>query len=636
LRRLLVYLGAILATALALLYLANRQFTEQYDIARQDYIADARSAARTNMQHVDAGIKSIYENLRTLSLLPNTQQIDRHGENLSGEARITFQQIYNNLANNVSVSEVYILPIDFAPDRTDPVTGKPEEPILMFDELIVNAGAARPRVEPLSSSAELELGKTIGPPEIETYEYRQLAEHAQWFKRHFPTSETIRGLNTPYISGPEVITCDNTTFIHSGKDADRSGVMFSVPFFGQDGRIRGMISAIVLTSALRGLTPDTSFALVNPGYGYAALTKRAEAMESSLGFIREAKPDASLIYSEVLPLLQQDSRSPWHIWSGLPNEAFLSNPATLAAYHARTYNSIAIVLGALGAATCISLILKNLNQARALNDSLAAARDAAVQNMHLTHQTDLLRAVQNELVHEAKAEQLRKVVATIAHELRNPLSVIRTTAFTLSRKFKTSDIAVKAQISRIDSNVARCDDVITQFLEFSGSGSFISTETDIDDWLEAILTEAAPKLPDFVSIACDLGLQGQRMSVDMRKLARAINNILVNAVESVTPKGQRLAEYSDRPLKLEVSSRLTSRGVEISIADNGPGITQDILEKIREPLFTTKGFGAGLGLPDTENIARLHKGGLDINSEPLKGACFTIWLPISKSAQLAA
>jgi signal transduction histidine kinase len=150
------------------------------------------------------------------------------------------------------------------------------------------------------------------------------------------------------------------------------------------------------------------------------------------------------------------------------------------------------------------------------------------------------------------------------------------------------------------------------------------------------LTEAAPKLPDFVSIACDLGLQGQRMSVDMRKLARAINNILVNAVESVTSKGQRLAEYSDRPLKLEVSSRLTSRGVEISIADNGPGITQDILEKIREPLFTTKGFGAGLGLPDTENIARLHKGGLDINSEPLKGACFTIWLPISKSARLAA
>jgi hypothetical protein len=88
LRRILVYLGAILAATLALLYLANRQFTEQYDIARQDYIATAKSAARTNMQHVDAGIKSIYENLRTLSLLPNTQQIDRHGKNLSGEAPI--------------------------------------------------------------------------------------------------------------------------------------------------------------------------------------------------------------------------------------------------------------------------------------------------------------------------------------------------------------------------------------------------------------------------------------------------------------------------------------------------------------------------------------------------------------------
>jgi signal transduction histidine kinase len=69
-------------------------------------------------------------------------------------------------------------------------------------------------------------------------------------------------------------------------------------------------------------------------------------------------------------------------------------------------------------------------------------------------------------------------------------------------------------------------------------------------------------------------------------------------------------------------------GVAIRVSDNGPGISQDNLDRIREPLFTTKSFGTGLGLPAVEQIIKQHGGHLDISSEPGRGAIFTLNLPL--------
>jgi two-component system sensor histidine kinase HydH len=73
---------------------------------------------------------------------------------------------------------------------------------------------------------------------------------------------------------------------------------------------------------------------------------------------------------------------------------------------------------------------------------------------------------------------------------------------------------------------------------------------------------------------------------------------------------------------------MTARGAEISVADNGPGISAENLSKIREPLFTTKNFGTGLGIPAVEQILEQHSGGLDITSVEGQGATFTMWLPL--------
>src|SRR5207244_1768141 len=135
----------------------------------------------------------IYENLSTHDALPRARETARQGTNLGEDARETIQQVYNNLASNVSVSEVYIVPADLDPDRIDPVTGKPEEPILMFDQLIVNAGGrARQQTGKYLPSSANDL-----PPEVEIYEYRQFHDQFRWLKEHYPDLDGINGLDVP-------------------------------------------------------------------------------------------------------------------------------------------------------------------------------------------------------------------------------------------------------------------------------------------------------------------------------------------------------------------------------------------------------------------------------------------------------
>src|SRR5579863_501795 len=160
--------AAILLVGLALCFGVRIVASHAYETAQGHYLqaeqADADAAAR----HVQGALKEIYENLRTLALLPSVRNIDRHGANLGSDGRETIQQIYNNLASAISVSEVYIVPADLDPDKMDPVTGKAEEPILMFDQLIVHAGRFAGAEDPFAKADAEQPAADNEPPEVET------------------------------------------------------------------------------------------------------------------------------------------------------------------------------------------------------------------------------------------------------------------------------------------------------------------------------------------------------------------------------------------------------------------------------------------------------------------------------------
>ncbi len=279
--------------------------------------------------------------------------------------------------------------------------------------------------------------------------------------------------------------------------------------------------------------------------------------------------------------------------------------------------------------------LDNVQQAKRESDEMA--NQMATMNADMSElNTDLaakmrdLRDAQSEILNKGRMEQLGQLTATVAHELRNPLGTVRTSAFLLQRKLKGLNIDAEKQFERINNGITRCDNTITQLLDFSRTRKLACKLGNLDEWLARCTEEAAQHIPADVQVECILGLGDLELAFDGARLERAIVNLIGNASEAMVGVGKDIKTDATINPKISVQTSVANGMVAISVIDNGPGIAPENLEKIREPLFTTKNFGTGLGVPAVEQIAAQHDGKLTIESEIGKGANFTIWLPMGK------
>ena len=175
------------------------RFKADIQFDRANYISQEKLNSKQAAANIDLNFRDLYQGLRTLARLPGVRVIDRHAKNFDDNANKTFQEIYNNIAVNFNVSEIYIVPVDLDPDLIDPVTQKLEVPIKMYDQLIVGRNAVD----------NPDKGDKSGLPEVETFEYRLLKKQMAWLRAKYGEEDVIHGLKYPAISGPEVITCDN-------------------------------------------------------------------------------------------------------------------------------------------------------------------------------------------------------------------------------------------------------------------------------------------------------------------------------------------------------------------------------------------------------------------------------------------
>ncbi len=320
-------------------------------------------------------------------------------------------------------------------------------------------------------------------------------------------------------------------------------------------------------------------------------------------------------------------------------------------YRTLGFSLVAIILG-LGAA--VSLFRKTLRQL----DDLDLSRQHAVEargvaergsaelaslnedmgriNIEMSENLKALRVAQDQVIKKSRMEQMGQLTATIAHELRNPLGAVRTSAFLLERKTKGKDLGIDGQLKRINNGVTRCDAIITQLLDFSRSKQIVTHSEDLDSWLENTIGEEAQRLPASVSVSCNLGLGGMLVPFDASRLHRALSNLISNAVEAMVGNGDGQLRNATPNPQVTITSRQVGAFATIEIKDNGPGIKPDDMRRIREPLFTTKNFGTGLGLPAVEQIVVQHGGTLHIVSEFGQGSTFTLHLPIAQSVEVAA
>ncbi len=250
-------------------------------------------------------------------------------------------------------------------------------------------------------------------------------------------------------------------------------------------------------------------------------------------------------------------------------------------------------------------------------------------NFEMSDTIKALKDAQDQLVKKGRMEQMGQLIATIAHELRNPLGAVRTSAFLLERKTKGLGLGIEGQLQRINKGVTRCDDIITQLLDFSRNKQIATKAQDLDKWLESIIAEEAQNLPQAVSISCLLGLNGLKVPFDDKRLHRAVANLLSNASEAMVGNGEEANRQSAGTPHITVTTAHDGEYACVEVRDNGPGIAHENMDRIREPLFTTKSFGTGLGLPAVEQILTQHNGRLEIDSEPGKYAAFRLVLPLA-------
>ena len=622
-------------------------------LARQHFVATAHGATLRDANRLEVAVRSIYQNLGTLSLIPSIRGLDRHGENLSLEGRVTIQQIFENLNSNIDVAEIYVVPIDFNPERMDPQTLRPEQPILKFSKHPEIAKAAAET----NSATPWEAGRAASElPDAKESEEAQLVEQAAWLKGHYPEKNSSDAKQIPFVAGPEVVARDSLYYSDTIKDPNPSGIIFSVPFYGLDGNIKGSISAVILNQALRELMPSDTLALVNPGNGYVMAGAEVTKMTDSTKFVASATSDPNLIYSEVQLFGVRDYRNPWYVWSGQPDATFYNSEEFRTAGATRRSGFLMLAIYVIAAGVCIALLARNANQAAALAKSMRSARDLAQAseaeaqasaetfktlnndisrlNRELADRLSQLTEAQEDIVKKGRMAQLGNLVATVAHELRNPLAGVRTTVFLLQRKLKNSSIDVSSQLQRIEQGVVRCDMIITQLLDFSRTQPANTSEIDMVSWLQSVLQEEAAKLPAQVTLKYHVSEPSLVVAIDPERMRRGVVNLVANASEAMT-SGDGPSKMKEEPT-VTVTLREASGVVELIISDNGPGITPEVLAKIGEPLFTTKSFGTGLGVAAVRKVAELHGGGLRMKSTLGAGAAFTLWFPLARAAQAAS
>lgn len=229
--------------------------------------------------------------------------------------------------------------------------------------------------------------------------------------------------------------------------------------------------------------------------------------------------------------------------------------------------------------------------------------------------TAALKAAQDELVRKERLSALGQLTATMAHELRNPLSAIRNTLFAIRETVAGNGINLERPLGRAERSVARCDHIINDLLDYTRIKELRCTVLAPDPWFDEVLNDQ--RLPDDIVLARDLAADCL-VSIDTERMRRVVINLIDNAVQAMADAGGAK--------RITVSTARVGDRIEIAIADTGPGIPGDVLPRVFEPLFSTKSFGTGLGLPMVKQIIEQHGGTIAIASETGKGTRVAIQL----------
>jgi len=233
-----------------------------------------------------------------------------------------------------------------------------------------------------------------------------------------------------------------------------------------------------------------------------------------------------------------------------------------------------------------------------------------------------LRAAEATVRRTERLAALGQLSAGLAHEIRNPLSTIKTSAEMLAQNVPADNALAHEMAGFISSEVDRTNALVTRFLDFARPIAMRLEKTDLAQLIDRAVADLDKHSPPLdVSIYKNYAPDIPPFLLDGQLMERVMYNLLLNAAQASPPQGT-----------VTVKTRQFNETVEIDVIDRGPGIEPKHLESIFNPFFTTKPSGVGLGLAIVSKIVDEHGGKIKVESEPGEGSVFRVYLPVREDA----
>ena len=211
----------------------------------------------------------------------------------------------------------------------------------------------------------------------------------------------------------------------------------------------------------------------------------------------------------------------------------------------------------------------------------------------------------------------------MAHEIKNPLTALKTFTQLLPKRY--NDAEFRHDFSGLaGSEIARIERIVNQLLAFARPAPLMIEQVNLHEIVGNAVKLVGPQASRHqVSVRASLLADADYIAADKDRLQQVLLNLLLNAIQANTDGG-----WIEVVTETEPEAAGQEAFIRLDVRDGGNGIPADILPHIFDPFFTTKGEGTGLGLSVSYNIVAEHKGRLEVASEPGKGTCFSLYLPV--------